>query len=98
MARSPTPPTASSCPGASRVGSFTVNAHGLDFLGACIIPPAFAIAYAGDEFVVVLPGCDKAAAQRKAEESRATVAARRLLRGEGLDVRLTPSQGIATHP
>ncbi len=78
-------------------GSRTVHEVAQVILG-CIAAPAFAVAYAGDEFVVVLPGFDGRTARSKAEEIRTAVSSHCFLRGEGLDVRLTLSQGIATHP
>lgn len=78
-------------------GSRTIHEVAQVILG-CIADPAFAVAYAGDEFVIVLPGFDAAAARAKAEEIRAAVAGSRFLRAEGLDVRLRLSAGLATYP
>jgi diguanylate cyclase (GGDEF)-like protein/PAS domain S-box-containing protein len=65
---------------------------------AAIAPPAFAVAYAGDEFVVVLPGADKAAALAVAEDIRDRIAATTYLAGEEREVRLTASSGVAAAP
>ncbi len=64
----------------------------------CIADPAFAVAYAGDEFVVVLPGYAKAQAVDQAEEIRAYVQQRVFLTNQGYAVRLTASFGVATFP
>jgi diguanylate cyclase (GGDEF)-like protein/PAS domain S-box-containing protein len=64
----------------------------------CIAEPAFAVAYAGDEFVVVLPGASKRAAQATAAELRSRVGARVFLADAGYAVRLSASLGIATYP
>lgn len=60
--------------------------------------PAFAVAYAGDEFVVVLPGCglDEALAQAGLiqEGIRQTV----YLRQHGLEVMVRASLGVAAYP
>jgi diguanylate cyclase (GGDEF)-like protein/PAS domain S-box-containing protein len=65
---------------------------------ASLAPPAFAVAYAGDEFVVVLPATDKTAALATAAALRERIAATVYLAREGLDVRLTASFGVATFP
>lgn len=64
----------------------------------CIAEPAFAVAYAGDEFVVVLPGYDKAHAVELAEQIRAGVQQRVFLAAEGYAIRLTACFGVATYP
>lgn len=64
----------------------------------CIAEPAFAVAYAGDEFVIVLPGYGKARAVELAEEIRASVQQRVFLASQGYAVRLTASFGVATYP
>lgn len=60
--------------------------------------PAFGVAYAGDEFVIVLPGrtCDDAVAL--AEEIRTRIARTVYLVGQGLRVRLRASFGVAAFP
>jgi len=60
--------------------------------------PAYAVAYAGDEFIVVLPGCGHDQARARAEEIRARILETIYLREQGLEVRLRASFGIATFP
>jgi diguanylate cyclase (GGDEF)-like protein/PAS domain S-box-containing protein len=60
--------------------------------------PAFAVAYAGDEYVIVLPGAGNRAALETAEAIRARVAATIFLREAGHAIRLTASFGVATYP
>jgi diguanylate cyclase (GGDEF)-like protein/PAS domain S-box-containing protein len=64
----------------------------------CISDPAFAVAYAGDEFVVVLPGHSKAQAVDQAERIRSGIAERVFLPDHDRVVRLTASFGVATFP
>jgi diguanylate cyclase (GGDEF)-like protein len=59
---------------------------------------AFAVAYAGDEFVVVLPGFGKDAAVATAETIRTRVAHTLYLAAAGHTVSLTMSLGVATFP
>ncbi len=59
---------------------------------------AFAVAYAGDEFVVVLPGFGKDAAIATAETIRTRVAHTIYLAAAGQTVSLTMSLGVATFP
>ena len=59
---------------------------------------AFAVAYAGDEFVVVLPGLGKDAAVATAETIRTRVAHTIYLAAAGQTVSLTMSLGVATFP
>ncbi|OGW60016.1 MAG: hypothetical protein A2V83_07590 [Nitrospirae bacterium RBG_16_64_22] len=54
--------------------------------------------YGGDEFVVVLPQTDPAAAFAIAERVRRSIAGHTFLKGEGLQIRLTASCGIAAYP
>jgi len=65
---------------------------------SCLAEPAFAVAYGGDEFVVVLKGYGKEAARSKAEEIRARLAGARYLVREGHSVSVTASLGTATYP
>src|SRR5262249_47545229 len=58
----------------------------------------FAVAYAGDEFVVVLPGFGKDAAVATAETVRTRVAHTIYLAAAGHTVSLTMSLGVATFP
>ena len=60
--------------------------------------PAYAVAYAGDEFVVVLPGFDQARARQKADEICARMMTTVYLLDQGIEVRLQASFGIATFP
>jgi diguanylate cyclase (GGDEF)-like protein/PAS domain S-box-containing protein len=60
--------------------------------------PAYAVAYAGDEFIVVLPDCGQAQARERAEEIRARILETVYLREQGLEVRVKASFGIATFP
>lgn len=64
----------------------------------CLEPPAWAVAYAGDEFVIVLPGGGREAALAKAEDVKAKMAATAYLAGTGRPVRLAASFGVATYP
>ncbi len=60
--------------------------------------PAFAVAYGGDEFVVVLPDMDKEAALRKAEDIRVNIRETSYLNTYGHDVHIRTSMGVATFP
>jgi len=64
----------------------------------CLEAPAWAVAYAGDEFVVVLPGFARAAALEKAHEIQTCIRDARYLRATGRPARLTASFGVATYP
>jgi diguanylate cyclase (GGDEF)-like protein/PAS domain S-box-containing protein len=64
----------------------------------CLTPPAWAVAYAGDEFVIVLPGSPRAAAVEKAREIRACIREATYLAGTGRPIRLAASFGVATFP
>ena len=64
----------------------------------CLEPPAWAVAYAGDEFVVVLPDHGRDAALVKAEDIKAKMAETAYLAGTGRPVRIAASFGIATYP
>ncbi len=67
-------------------------------IDGCLESPAFAVAYAGDEFVVVLPGADLSLAMQKAEELRTTVRSTDFILERDIGVRLTASFGVATFP
>ena len=67
-------------------------------IGGALPEGAFAVAYAGDEFVVVLPGFGKDAAVETAETIRARVAHTIYLAAAGQTVSLTMSLGVATFP
>jgi diguanylate cyclase (GGDEF)-like protein/PAS domain S-box-containing protein len=65
---------------------------------SCLDKPYFGVAYGGDEFVVVLPGCGKPQATRNAEEIRSAMKQTIYLAKDGHNVRLCASLGIATFP
>lgn len=67
-------------------------------LAAGLLPPAYAVAYAGDEFVVVLPEHDLEQALAKAEELQSQIRNANFLQSQGKNVRLQASCGIATFP
>ncbi len=56
------------------------------------------VRYGGDEFCVILPETDTPGALQVAERLRAEIASRPFLTGDGLDVHLTASFGVATYP
>jgi diguanylate cyclase (GGDEF)-like protein len=60
--------------------------------------PAYAVAYAGDEFVVVLPGFDQHQATSKASQIQSQIKATGYLLSKGKSVQLQASCGIATFP
>ena len=60
--------------------------------------PVYAVAYGGDEFVMVLPGLNKRQALHMAEEVRSRIGETLYLREEGLRVRLRASFGVSTFP
>jgi two-component system, cell cycle response regulator len=65
---------------------------------ACLAPPAWAVAYAGDEFVVVLPRTSRPVALEKAHEIRSRIRETTYLADTGRPVRLAASFGVATYP
>ena len=70
---------------------------------AAVIKPllpkeGFGVSYGGDEFVLVLPGCDSAAGRELAERFREAIAANRFLTTQDLCLRLTVSSGVAAYP
>jgi diguanylate cyclase (GGDEF)-like protein/PAS domain S-box-containing protein len=65
---------------------------------SCLEPPAWAVAYAGDEFVVVLPGLAHAAALEKAREIQTCIRETHYLAATGTTARLAASFGVATYP
>jgi diguanylate cyclase (GGDEF)-like protein len=67
-------------------------------IGESLEEPAYAVAYAGDEFVVVLPGFDQIKAKLKAEEIRSRIISTVYLLDQGIEVQLRVSFGIATFP
>jgi diguanylate cyclase (GGDEF)-like protein/PAS domain S-box-containing protein len=60
--------------------------------------PAYGVAYGGDEFVIVLPGFDRARAVEKAEEIRLRMSRTDYLASQGHHVRLRASFGISAYP
>ncbi len=63
-----------------------------------LIPPAFGVAYGGDEFVLVLPGQRRAQALETAQAVRRAMAATSYLADQGLNVGLAASFGVASFP
>jgi len=63
-----------------------------------IEPPCFAVAYAGDEFVVVLPGFDREKSILKAETIRECLRTTTYLSSKNYEIHLSGSFGIATYP
>ena len=64
----------------------------------CLKKPAYAVAYAGDEFVVVLPGLDQNQALQKASEIRSRMKDTVYVLDKSISVRLQASFGVATFP
>ena len=60
--------------------------------------PAYAVAYAGDEFVIVLPGADPSQAMECARSIRERMEQTLYLRAEGINAKLCASFGIGTCP
>jgi diguanylate cyclase (GGDEF)-like protein/PAS domain S-box-containing protein len=60
--------------------------------------PAYAVAYAGDEFVVVLPGSNQHQAASKASQIQSDIKSSVYLRSKGKAIQLQASCGIATFP
>lgn len=65
---------------------------------ACIGDMDFAVAYGGDEFVVVMPDTDRHRAAKIARKIRASIKSASFLTRWDRDVRLTASFGVATFP
>jgi len=65
---------------------------------ATLVPPAYAVAYAGDEFVMVLPGCDLTAARETALGIRRCIRESVYLQHHGLAVKVRVSMGVAAYP
>jgi diguanylate cyclase (GGDEF)-like protein len=61
-------------------------------------PPAYGVAYGGDEFVLVLPGFDKQQALDMAETIRKRIKETIYLQKAGLKVRISSSLGVSTFP
>ena len=64
----------------------------------CLGETSFAIAYGGDEFVVVLPDTDSIHAAETAREIREAIKAATFLTRWGRNVQVTASFGVATFP
>jgi diguanylate cyclase (GGDEF)-like protein len=64
----------------------------------CLEPPAYGVAYGGDEFVVVLPGFDNNQALEKARQIRSGMLETTYLPTIDNGVRLKASFGVATYP
>jgi diguanylate cyclase (GGDEF)-like protein len=67
-------------------------------INACIEPPAYGVAYGGDEFVIVLPGDDHARAMEKAHDIRSGMLDSVYLSDIGSGVRLQASFGVSSYP
>ncbi len=67
-------------------------------INSCLQEPAYAVAYAGDEFVVVLPGHDQNMAFQKANDIRARMGDSVYVLDQNIEVRLQASFGVATFP
>jgi diguanylate cyclase (GGDEF)-like protein/PAS domain S-box-containing protein len=67
-------------------------------IASCLEPPAWAVAYAGDEFVVVLPGLGRADALAKAQQIQVCIRETHYLVATGESARLAASFGVATYP
>ena len=65
-------------------------------LRACVRATDTAVRYGGDEFVVVLPNTSQRDAEGVASRIQQRVAAETFLTGQGVEVRLTVSVGVAT--
>lgn len=64
----------------------------------CLEEPAYAVSYAGDEFIVVLPAADNVRANEKASEISLRISNRNYLNSQGIQAKLSASFGIATFP
>ena len=63
-----------------------------------LTPPAYAVAYAGDEFVVVLPGCHLERAMAMAADIQTRIRETFYLEEHGLQVSVKASLGVADYP
>lgn len=64
----------------------------------CITPPAYGVAYGGDEFVMVLPGVNHEQAMEKAHDIRSRMLDSIYLADIVTGVRLQASFGVSTYP
>ncbi|BBO71999.1 GGDEF domain-containing protein [Desulfosarcina alkanivorans] len=78
-------------------GSRTLREVGQKIKG-CLDASSFAVAYGGDEFVVVLPDADSGQAAETAREIRESIRAATFLARWGRSVQVTASFGVATFP
>src|SRR5262245_16896245 len=78
-------------------GSRAIQEVAATILG-CLEDPAWAVAYAGDEFVVVLPGLTLPMALEKAHHIQTCIRETHYLGMTGRTVRLAASFGVATYP
>jgi len=67
-------------------------------IGAHLAAAERLVRYGGDEFIVILPGVNKALALKKVETIRLALDNASFLQGEGLRVKVTASFGIAHYP
>lgn len=65
---------------------------------AALVPPCYAVAYAGDEFVIVLPDFDEDQAMDKAVDLQAQIKSSVYLHEKELNIKIQASCGIATFP
>jgi len=61
-------------------------------------PPAYGVAYGGDEFIVVLPDLNKHQAMDMAETIRSRIKETTYLQNLGLKVHISASLGVSTYP
>ncbi len=59
---------------------------------------AFGVSYGGDEFVIVLPGCNKKQGIQKAEDIRSLMNKTKYLSNKGIYASLSASFGVAAYP
>ncbi len=67
-------------------------------MASCLSPEDLLIKYGGDEYVIVLPGCDKKQARKVIEKILNTIRESTYLNAESQPVRLTASFGISLYP
>jgi diguanylate cyclase (GGDEF)-like protein len=67
-------------------------------LEACLTPPAYAVAYGGDEFVIVLPGFGHSQGLEKANEIRTRMLSSIYLPAATEGIHLHASFGVSTYP
>jgi diguanylate cyclase (GGDEF)-like protein len=63
-----------------------------------LVEPAYGVSYAGDEFVLVVPGGDKEKALEVIRELQERILQTNYLSAEGLKVNISASFGLATCP